>query len=62
MRASGSYSNQDAAPVEAAVAEALAALSNQQVRRHIARLAEKLAVLRASDVLPQETGREDAGR
>ncbi len=48
MQASGSYSNQGSGPVEAAVSEALAALSAQETRWRLGRLAEKLVALRAS--------------
>jgi len=53
MQAKGSYSNQDAGSVGAAVAEALAALSSHEVRWRLVRLAKKLAALRASDTRPR---------
>lgn len=48
MQAGGRYSNQDAGSFEATVSEALVALSPHGARSELGRLAEKLAVLRAS--------------
>lgn len=42
MRASGSYSNQRSAPVEALIPEVLAALADQGARASLDRLAKKL--------------------
>jgi hypothetical protein len=53
MQASGSYSNQRSASVEALMQEVLMALSLPETRWRLERLAKKLAALRASDTPPR---------
>jgi hypothetical protein len=53
MQANGGKSNQGATSVDAAVGDALAALSAPEVRVRLACLAKKLAVLRASESSPR---------
>jgi hypothetical protein len=53
MRANGSKSNQDVDSTDAAVADALAALSAPGIRSGLGCLAEKLARLRVSDAQPR---------
>jgi hypothetical protein len=53
MQATGSKSNQSSGSVDALVFEVLAALSPNETRWRLERLAKKLAALRASDAPPR---------